>query len=318
MSSLKEVHLFDAPEYSSDWTPAEIDERYRPHFAQLPFYTVRTGETVLGEATPVYCFLPYVAPELKRYNPELKLIVLLREPVERAISHYYMERNRGGEHRPLWLALLLERFRLRWDRAPRPLESPTRRYSYRARGLYSRQLRNLYRSFDPDRVLVLRAEDLLNRQDDTLRRAFVFLGVSREVRIARRWCSGASEATARIVWCPRYCASPTSPSSPACACSGETSVAPGRAARQTTGCSAPKPVRRFAAAARRRRLRPSHADRPWNNHRRSLRSRRRMFHERVAAGGFALSLARDTPTLSRGSSCLARDGTLLRLAWPRC
>ena len=183
VSSLKEVHLFDAPEYSSDWTPAEIDERYRPHFANCRFHG-RTGETVLGEATPVYCFLPYVAPELKRYNPELKLIVLLRDPLKRAISHYDMERNRGGEHRPLWLALLLEPFRLRWDRAPRPLESPTRRYSYRARGLYSRQLRNLYRSFDPDRVLVLRAEDLLNRHDDTLRRVFVFLGVSREVRIA--------------------------------------------------------------------------------------------------------------------------------------
>ena len=183
VSSLKEVHLFDAPEYSSDWTPAEIDERYRPHFGHCRFHG-RTGETVLGEGTPVYCFLPDVAPELSRYNPELKLIVLLRDPVERAISHYYMERNRGGEHRSLWLALLLEPFRLRWDRAPRPLESPTRRYSYRARGLYSRQLRNLYRSFDPDRVLVLRAEDLLNRHDDTLRRAFAFLGVSREVRIA--------------------------------------------------------------------------------------------------------------------------------------
>ena len=34
MSSRKEVHLFDAPEYSNDWTPEQIDERYLPHFAQ--------------------------------------------------------------------------------------------------------------------------------------------------------------------------------------------------------------------------------------------------------------------------------------------
>ena len=66
-------------------------------------------------------------------------------------------------------------------------------------------------------------------------------------------------------------------------------------------CSAPKPVRRFAAAARRRRLRPSHADRPWNNHRRSLRSRRRMFHERGCA---TVLFELWTPKTAEGSRAL--------------
>ena len=182
MSSLKEVHLFDAPEYSPDWTPTQIDERYRPHFAHCRFHG-RTGETVLGEATPVYLFFPDVAAELKRYNPELKLIVLLRDPVARAISHYYMERGRGSERRGLWLALLLEPLRLRRCRDPRHPESAHRVHSYRARGLYSRQLQNLYRSFDRERVLVLRGEDLLQNHDAVMGRVFVFLGVSRKVRV---------------------------------------------------------------------------------------------------------------------------------------
>ena len=54
MSSLKEVHLFDAPEYSRDWTPEDIDQRYRPHFAQSRF-TGLPGEPVLGRPRPCTC-----------------------------------------------------------------------------------------------------------------------------------------------------------------------------------------------------------------------------------------------------------------------
>ena len=178
MASRKEVHLFDAPEYSRDWTPEQMDERYRPFFAHC------TAARIRGEATPIYLFFPEIARELRRYNPGLLLIVLLRDPVERAISHYYMEKGRDAERRPLWQALLLEPFRLRGCRDPRAHRSEIRVGSYRARGLYSRQLRNLYRCFDRDRVLLVRSRDLLERHDAVLRQVFAFLGVSEEVRIA--------------------------------------------------------------------------------------------------------------------------------------
>ncbi len=180
MSVPKEVHLFDAPDYAGDWTPAQIDERYRPYFAHCDAGTLR------GEATPIYLFLPAIAAELQRYNPDLKLIVLLRDPVERAISHYYMEKNRDKEHLPLWLALLCEPFRLRRREDTTHVDSHLRRHSYRRRGLYSIQLRNLYRSFDRDQVLVIRAEDLRQRHDAVLRHVFTFLGVSPAVRIPPR------------------------------------------------------------------------------------------------------------------------------------
>lgn len=177
MATPKEVHLFDAPDYSPGWTPAEIDDRYRPFFDGTAEAAIR------GEATPIYLFLPAIARELKRYNPDLKLIVLLRNPVERAISHYYMEKNRDKEHLPLWLALLAEPFRLRLPEDAAHIDSHLRRHSYRRRGLYSRQLRNLYRWFDPECVLILRAEDLRQRHDAVLRRVFAFLGVPEDVRV---------------------------------------------------------------------------------------------------------------------------------------
>ena len=176
----KEVHLFDAPDYASGWTAAQVDDRYRPCFAHCDHGTLR------GEATPIYMFLPEIAGELKRYNPDLKLIVLLRDPVERAISHFYMEKNRDKEHLPLWLALLAEPFRLRRREDAKHVDSHLRRHSYRRRGLYSLQLRNLYRHFDHDRVLVLRSEDLLHDHDTVLRQVFTFLKVAEDVRIPPR------------------------------------------------------------------------------------------------------------------------------------
>lgn len=173
----REGHVFDSPDYSSDWTPEEIDARYARRVE-------RQRETVAcGESTPIYLFLPDVAAKLHRYNPALKVIVILRDPVERALSHYAMERGRGNEHRPLWFALLAERRRLKRCPDPRGPESAARRHSYRSRGLYGVQLRNLLAVFPPNQVLVLRSEDLLRRHDETLENVFAFLGVSVSVRI---------------------------------------------------------------------------------------------------------------------------------------
>lgn len=182
VASVKEVHLFDAPDYSPGWTPRQIDERYRPHFEQADFDRANDG-VVLGEATPIYLFLPAAAAELKRYNPRLRVIVLLRDPVRRAISHYHMEKARRAEHLPLWLALLAEPWRLsRWRRRG-AADANLRAHTYRRRGLYSAQLKNLYASFSHRQVLVVRSESLLGSHDATMRRIFAFLGVAEAVRV---------------------------------------------------------------------------------------------------------------------------------------
>ena len=173
----REGHIFDSPDYSADWTPEEIDARYARRIARRP------ATAVCGESTPIYLFLPDVAAQLRRYNPALKIVVILRDPVERALSHYAMERGRGNEHRPLWFALLAERWRLRRCADPKGPESAARRHSYRSRGLYGVQLRNLFAVFPASQVLVLRSEDLLRCHDETLENVFAFLGVSGSVRI---------------------------------------------------------------------------------------------------------------------------------------
>ena len=177
MAAPKEAHLFDDPDYGPTWTRAKIDARYARCFRHCP------GARVRGEATPVYLYFPGTAAELARYNPALKLVVLLRDPAERAVSHYHMRRTLGAERRPFWLALVLEPLLLLFDRDPRRKDSPTRERAYRARGLYGRQLESLYRHFPRERVLVLRQANLLETHDAVLRRVFAFLGVDPGVRV---------------------------------------------------------------------------------------------------------------------------------------
>ena len=172
-----EMHLFDAPDYSPCWTSAHIDQRYRSALG------ARCDAALRGECTPAYMFMPGVPAQLARYNPGLKLIVLLRDPVQRAISAYYMEKHRGGEDKPLWLALLLEPLRCRLDKDHRSRTSAHRHHTYRRRGLYSKQLRNLYRHFAPSQVLIVQNAELRRHHHRTLRRVFGFLGVADGVRV---------------------------------------------------------------------------------------------------------------------------------------
>jgi len=169
----KEAHIFDAPEFDDAWTAAQVDLRYDEHFPPAP------AGAAYGDATPIYCFHPRFIQRIVRYNPAMRWIIILRHPVERAISHYYMERGRGLESWPLWPALLLERFRLRghWqDFAP---DSPLRRYSYRSRGDYARQLDTLYAHFPPEQVLLLRNDDLAREPQRIVDTICDFLGVNK-------------------------------------------------------------------------------------------------------------------------------------------
>ena len=171
MPKRKELHVFDNLDPTSRWSTQQIDERYRPYF------DANRDAMVRGEATPIYMYWQHIPPALRRYNPKLKVIALIRDPVARAISQYHMEFARGDEARPLWLALLLEPFRLRRS------ERSRRRHGYRSRGLFSVQLRALQRCFGNDQLLVVGSEQLLQQHAETLRRTFEFLGVAPDVAI---------------------------------------------------------------------------------------------------------------------------------------
>lgn len=167
----KEAHVFDAPDFDDAWTPAHVDALYAGHFGTVD------ADALHGDATPFYLVHPRVVARIARYNPAMRWIVLLRDPAERALSHFHMERKRGKERWPLWPALLLERWRLRGHGDDFSRTSPLRRHGYRLRGDYARQLDALHAHFQRQQVLLLSSRALREDPTRTLHEACAFLGV---------------------------------------------------------------------------------------------------------------------------------------------
>lgn len=166
MANAKEAHFFDSevffqrdePDYSI----------YHSAFDRKP------SHRFVGEATPIYMYW-YDAPRrLWRYNPDMKLIVILRNPIERAYSDWNMERSRNSEALSFWDAIRFEPQRRR-----EALPYQLRRFSYVDRGFYTEQLRRLWTYFPEEQVLVLRTESLKSKPHETLQEVCDFLGASR-------------------------------------------------------------------------------------------------------------------------------------------
>src|SRR5229473_3108964 len=109
-ASIKEVHFFDTSHYKQGlaW--------YRAHFPPFvqKYYTqhVQKQAFITGEASPYYLFHPFAARRMANSLPHVKLIVMLRNPVDRAYSHFYHELEGGHETLPKGTVLDIEERRL--------------------------------------------------------------------------------------------------------------------------------------------------------------------------------------------------------------
>jgi hypothetical protein len=164
LPKVKEVHFFDNEEFFAGEPDYNL---YHNHFSHH-----QAGD-ICGEATPIYMYWKPAAERIWRYNPNMKLIFCLRNPVDRAYSHYMMERKRGYEKRDFSHAIRLGR--LRCFRAF-PLQH--RIYSYVERGYYSRQILRLTKLFSRKNMLFIKNEDLLHRHNDALIKVWNFIGVA--------------------------------------------------------------------------------------------------------------------------------------------
>ena len=134
------------------------------------FDDVALRKPAVGDVTPLYIFDPAILPRIRRYNPQMKIIVLLRDPVKRAYSQWAMQHDLGLEPRTFVAALLHE---LYWFcRYGQHIL-----FSYVQRGLYAGQIERLFTHFPPEQCLILRTEDLRVAHGKTLSRIHQFLGV---------------------------------------------------------------------------------------------------------------------------------------------
>ena len=179
----KELHFFDREERFAAF-PVDY-AAYHAHFGPR-----RPGQ-LRGEATPIYMYWIPAAGRLASYKPALKIVILLRNPITRAYSHWNKERHSGRETLPFLAALRAEPERAR---AAEPLQD--RHTSYVARGFYVGQLQRLWRHFAADQTLVLRSEALWTGPERTLERIANFLGLPPFPHIDPRAVNGWEYAAA--------------------------------------------------------------------------------------------------------------------------
>lgn len=164
MANRKEVHFFDDDEAFRNGLPN--NSSYHSFFSPQP------SHKLLGEATSTYMYWRDAPRRMWQYNPNMKLIVILRNPIDRAYSHWNMERLRNADTASFWDAIQNE-----GERCRDALPNQHRVYSYIDRGFYLEQLRRIWAYFPKKQTLVLRNEELRQYPNETLQKVYGFLGL---------------------------------------------------------------------------------------------------------------------------------------------
>ncbi len=158
-----EIHYFDRHfDRGANW--------YRSWF---PLKSRKTA----GESSPSYLMDPNVPERVAGLLPDVKLIVLLRDPVERAASHYSLRKGKGAEPEESLAAAL--------DDEERRMQGNSRHPGvgglidcYFEYGSYAKGLHRWLEHFDPSSFLILKSEDLFSDPDPTYNHVLSFLGLN--------------------------------------------------------------------------------------------------------------------------------------------
>jgi hypothetical protein len=179
LPTTKELHFFD--DDAQDWGAPD----YAAYHASFPDAAGRP----CGEATPIYTYWPGCLERVAAYNPAMRLVVVLRDPVERAWSHWRMEYARGAETRPFAWCVREGRQRL-FAAEPWGFH---REFSYVERGFYGEQAERILALFPREQVLFLTSQGLRRDPITTLSQVRAFLGLpsapapaARDVHVGRQ------------------------------------------------------------------------------------------------------------------------------------
>ena len=171
MSDQKELRYFSYSDEPSNETPADFIhpsvttlEEYEHHFDAV------SDENVIGESSPTYLYTPGTAERIKTVLPNVKLLAILRNPIDRAYSAYTHALREWKEPAGSFdFALQQEQARIAagWGML----------WHYKKAGLYSQQLMSYFNVFDKEKIKVVLYDDLVLDTNNLLREIFRFLNV---------------------------------------------------------------------------------------------------------------------------------------------
>ncbi len=182
MSESKELDFFCGPQERHAGLAGNWHRGVEWYAAQFP-----SAATVRGEASPAYTSpsFPEVPERMARIVPEVRLVYIARDPIERAVSQYLHHRADGTERRPVEEALL----------------DPQSQYLERSR--YHARLEPYLERFPRGQIFICSQEDLLMRRRATLRGLYRFAGVEESFWSAAHgelWNTSRAEASVTLDW----------------------------------------------------------------------------------------------------------------------
>jgi hypothetical protein len=178
-ASKKEIHYFS-----------------RFYHKGLPWYLehfpLREDTLLSGEASPFYLLHPQSARRIADTYPEIKIILILRDPVERAISHYHQQYRRGHEPLPMLEAFQSESDRIRetWKKLLKNQKVSAikvQKFSYLKRGEYLEQLQRYESCFAREQIHLMESRTFFFHPRHALSRLFHFLGIDPNFMPADLW-----------------------------------------------------------------------------------------------------------------------------------
>jgi len=176
---IKEIHYFDFKyEKGLDWYRRKFPTRLKKLKCGL-----KGQHIVSGEASPYYMFHPHACRRIAAVLPKVKLIILLRNPVDRAYSHYYNEIRHERETLAFEEALEAEPDRLDGE-VEKMLEDEHYfsvhhgHHAYLARGVYVSQIRACREYFPEEQFLILDSDELFSNPQAVYDRVCAFVGLA--------------------------------------------------------------------------------------------------------------------------------------------
>lgn len=166
LAKKKEVHFFDKDDLFLSQHP--------DYNSYHDYFDFEKGHSTYGEITPIYMYWNPCCDRIWEYNPQVKLIFILRNPIERAFSHWLMEYERGSEHLDFSDCIRQEESRLNKSSG-----GQHRVYSYQDRGFYSHQIQRFSQRFPMEQMLFIKYDEFLLKQEATLDLIYDFLKVGR-------------------------------------------------------------------------------------------------------------------------------------------
>ncbi len=168
MSPIKEPHFFSQvrqEKLSYDSRVITKESQYYALFENAGNYSI------VGEASPSYLWDTNAPYKIKKANPKAKIIILLREPIDRAYSHYLMDVRRDIQRNSCFFDALAEDYA--WKNKGWGVS-----HLYVELGLYSEQIERYFNTFDSNQILILQFDELKTDSKNVLKKVFSFLNIN--------------------------------------------------------------------------------------------------------------------------------------------